>query len=266
MGASRLYRLLIIIAMITAGCGGGSLEGGQSGTGIAAIVGNVAAVGGTGDVAQIQVTVEGSTVTGVTDPAGTFSLSGDVSGPEVLLFERERDGLRAEVEVVIPAGGRLELGDVEIEPEEGRAIPTRRFVEFEGVLKTADCASGELQVATRLKGVTAFFVLPLGDAFIHDAMDNPVPCAALSPGIEVKVKANVDDLGRLSNADVEIESELDDNGEEEEQNDQEQEDRGQDEGGQEDEQRHEDEEDSGNDEVRGDSEAGDELSAAELSR
>jgi len=198
---------LLLLASWAMGCGSGALsDGGQSGTGIAAIRGNVVAVTGAApDVADIRVSVAASDLATHTDASGRFELRGNVSGPTQLLFERQRDGLFATTAVVVPAGGVLDLQQIEIDSDSGEAHSARQRVQFQGVVEVLDCTGGTIRVKPNDDDPSAtVFTIEVASATIR--LGNvPLTCGDLQVGNVVQVLAETSDGTTLVNAEVVVE-------------------------------------------------------------
>jgi hypothetical protein len=201
--------ILLLIALLAAawaaGCGGTISDGGQSGTGISTIRGNVVAAMGTQlELADIRVSVTDTTLTTHTDAGGRFELRGSTSGAAELRFERARDGLFARTDVVIPAGGVLELSEVELDPDDDEARPRMRRVEFEGFVASLDCAGGTIVMVAKEDEAGSEFTVDVASATIR-ADDMRVTCGDVRVGDRVQVEAETPDGSTLINATVVLE-------------------------------------------------------------
>ena len=197
--------ILAVWFLAACGGGGGVIDGGQSGTGLSTIRGNVvAAPGQTLDRADIRVSLSATDLETVTDQTGRFELSGEVSGPGELHFERERDALLASTDVFVPAGGLLELAEIVLDPESGEARPALRRVEFEGFIESLNCAAGEIFVIPKEDEDGDIFIVETASATIrHD--NQPLGCDDLLVGDRVQIDAETTDGVTLVNADVRLE-------------------------------------------------------------
>jgi hypothetical protein len=197
--------ILAVWFLAACGGGGGVIDGGQSGTGLSTIRGNVvAAPGQTLDPADIRVSLSATDLETVTDQTGRFELSGEVSGPGELHFERERDALLASTDVFVPAGGLLELAEIVLDPESGEARPALRRVEFEGFIESLNCAAGEIFVIPKEDEDGDIFIVETASATIrHD--NQPLGCDDLLVGDRVQIDAETTDGVTLVNADVRLE-------------------------------------------------------------
>jgi hypothetical protein len=196
----------LLAACSVMACSGVSSDGGQSGTGIAAIRGDVVAVtGASPDVANIRVSLAGTNLATRTDADGRFELRGDASGPAELRFERERDGLFARTDVVIPAGGILELEQIVLDSNSGKARPTRRLVEFEGFVEALDCTNGAILVTPKEEEdvATVFTVEAMSATIRNDGA--LLACRDLQVGDRLQVRAETSDGSTLINAEVKLE-------------------------------------------------------------
>jgi hypothetical protein len=202
------FALLTVCAVIACGGGGGiSSDGGRSGTGISLLRGDVVAAPGTGlDVSNIRVSLSTANLSTNTDANGRFELSGNVSGSAELRFERDSDALFARANVVIPAGGVLQLSNVVIDPNSDEARPTQQRVEFEGVVETLDCAGGTIRVRPKDEDPQAtVFTVEVATATIHLG-SVVLACGDLRVGDRLQVKAETRDGTTLLNADLLLEA------------------------------------------------------------
>jgi hypothetical protein len=188
----------IVLSSLLAACGGGGfgLDGGQSGTGIASIVGNVVAPTGTA-LSDISVRVDGTSLATNTDAGGNFALAGELSGDVELVFERGSDMLFASLGVAVPKGGVVSLADVFLDAQTGKANPALREVEFEGLVDTIDCAAGTLLVTSGADPEGIRFAVDLASASIRDEQERPISCQDLQVGDRVEVESEVEDDGVL---------------------------------------------------------------------
>jgi hypothetical protein len=187
-----ILRLLIACAMLfSASCGSGGgigSDGGVSGTGIAAVTGNVAEVTGTqSDLSGIRVEIAGTDLASETDANGFFALSGEFDGPVTLIFSRAADGLVAQVDVQVPGGGTLQLDDLTLDGASGQAQPMRREVHFRGRVDGADCAGARLFVVSRFETRRLVFTIRLDRMVLRGSLGRPVRCEDLVPGTGVEV-------------------------------------------------------------------------------
>ena len=202
----------LLAAWSAIGCGGAVSDGGQSGSGISAIRGNVVAAPGVQlELADIRVSLQDTDLATRTDAGGRFELRGQASGPAELRFERERDGLFARTAVVVPAGGVLELSEIVLDPESDEARPTLQRVEFEGFVQALDCAGGTILVTAQEDEVGGVFTVEVASATIRNG-DVPIACADLRVGDRVQVEAQTSDGSTLVNAEVVVEDREDESG------------------------------------------------------
>jgi hypothetical protein len=198
---------LLLAACSMMACSGVSSDGGRSGTGISAIRGDVASVSGGGaDVAKIRVSLTGTDLTTRTDAIGRFELRGNARGPGELRFERERDGLFARIDVVVPAGGVLELERIVLDSNTGEARPTRRRVEFEGFVNALDCAGGAILVVPKEDEdelATIFIVEVISATIRHD--NRLLACSDLRVGDRVQVRGAPSEGSTLINTEIKLE-------------------------------------------------------------
>ncbi len=195
----------LLFACSVVGCA--SSDGGQSGTGISAIRGNVVAViGAEPDVAGIRVSLAATTLTTLTDVTGRFELSGKVSGPDELRFERDRDALFARTDVVIPAGGILDLEGIVVDADTNEARPARQQVQFEGIVDLLNCAGGAIRLIPKDDDPQATaFTVDVATATIRD--DGVLlACDDLQLGDRLQVRGETMDGVLLINAELELEA------------------------------------------------------------
>ncbi len=207
---SRIHRLCTIPLLIwgLSGCGGGGTGGfltggGQSGTGISTIRGNVIDVSNTtADVSGIRVSVVGTKLEDLTDSIGVFDLDGELDGEATLRFER--GPLLAETQVIVPGGGLLELRDVILDTDNGTAQPTTQRVELEGFVDTVDCGAGVLLVISKERRNGTVFSVELSSATIRrDA--TVLDCTDLRVDDRVEVKGDTVDGVTLLRATIKVE-------------------------------------------------------------
>jgi hypothetical protein len=200
------FASFVLAASCALGCGGVSLNGGQSGTGIAAIRGTVVTVTGAApDVTNIQVSVAATNLTTHTDASGRFELRGKLSGPAELLFARQRDGLSASASIVIPAGGVLDLEEIVLDAESGEAHPGRQVVEFDGAVTALDCSGGAIRVEPTGDDFTAtVFTIDAASATIRRGGVG-LTCNDLQVGDRAQIRGETADGATLVNAIVVLE-------------------------------------------------------------
>ena len=151
--------LMLPLLLAAAACGS---DGGSSGTGITTATGNVASVmlsqpsGAPGmgrqatrtaaavDLAGIDVSIEGTSAADRTDAAGQFVLRGNFDGDVTLRFQRAQDRIDASLATNIPAGGTLNLHDVQIDNQTATATASSATVEFDGLISEIDCAAATI--------------------------------------------------------------------------------------------------------------------------
>ncbi len=195
--------LLAAWAAIVYGCA--ASDGGQSGTGISALRGDVIAVTGTTlGVADIRVSLPAAGLTTRTDANGQFELRSETNGATELRFERESDGLFASTEVVIPAGGVLQLNQIVLDSDNGEVRPGRQEVEFEGTVKTLDCVGGTIVITAKEDQEGTIFTVEVASATIHRGT-MPLTCGDLRVGDFVEVLAQATGGSTLINADIDLE-------------------------------------------------------------
>ncbi|GIW40087.1 MAG: hypothetical protein KatS3mg076_0664 [Candidatus Binatia bacterium] len=200
---------LLGCAVLFAGCGD---DGGVGGTGLspAVVRGNVAAEVEPNEAAReaeplsgILVRVEGrEEIRDVTDRAGRFRLEGEFPQPTAVLEFREPNGFLSRLEVVVPAGGEVELTNVRLrvpDPLAGmKAEPESVLVDFEGFVEdTEPCEDGH---ATILVGHPAvdFPVEVTPETILTDERTGmPLGCEALSTGLNVRVRGALDRTGTV---------------------------------------------------------------------
>src|SRR5262249_50997096 len=93
-------------------------------------------------VPGITVSIQGSSNTTTTDTNGFFRLEGNQFGPSVLQFTG--NGANATLALTLPAGGALELIDVDLSG--ARITVSEQRISFEGPITGIDCGGNLLQV------------------------------------------------------------------------------------------------------------------------
>ncbi len=206
MRHSRRNLVGVIFAAWAAIAGGCAVsDGGQSGTGISALRGNVVAVtGSTLGVAGIRVSFPATGLTTRTDANGQFELRSKTSGQVELRFERQGDGLFAQTDVVIPAGGLLQLQQIVLDSDNGEVRSEREEVEFEGAVKTLNCAGGTIIITAKEDQAGTLFTVEVASATIHRGT-MPLTCGDLRVGDFVEVVAQATGGSTLINADINLE-------------------------------------------------------------
>ena len=188
-------------------CGGGAplFDGGRSGTGAVAFVqGNVTLADGSSDVVGIGVAIKETEIGDLTNEQGEFEFESSISGSVQLRFERERDGLLAETDVVIPNGEVLRLQEVVLDGETGQATPTMQEVEFDGLVESTDCEQGLIFVSSQEDQAGIIFTVEV-DSVSIEVDGRPLDCADLVIGDRIEIEAETADGVTLINARIELE-------------------------------------------------------------
>jgi len=199
--------LFSLLAVLVAACGGG----GSSSRPATIVSGNVrSASAGTArhglqrlwrlvraltfaeavaQVPGITVAIQGTPNSTTTDSNGFFRLEGNQFGPSVLQFTG--DGADATLAVTLPAGGELDLIDVDLSG--AKITVSEQRISFEGPITGIDCQGNLLQV---LSGeLVAFRVRLQSSTVLVDQDGAPLGCGALSTGPTAQVQGNVDSKG-----------------------------------------------------------------------
>jgi Domain of unknown function (DUF5666) len=202
-----LPALFSLFAVLVAACGGGG-SGGRPPTTVDGNVRSASAATarhGLGNlwrlvrawtfaeaVAQvpgITVSIQASSTTTTTDSNGFFQLQGNNFGPATLQFTG--NGADATLPVTLPAGGVLDLIDVDLVGS--RITVSEQRISFEGPITGIDCRGNLLQV---LSGELVPFRVRLeSSTVIVDQSGAPLSCGSLSTGPTAQVQGNVDSRG-----------------------------------------------------------------------
>lgn len=181
-------------------------DGGQRGTGITVAAGNVAGVQAdmAAGVGGIEVSLEGTDLHTTTDAQGEFSLRGRFAGDTALRFERPADALSARLAVNAPAGGRLDVRDVVLDPAAASAEPRVVEVAFEGRVETLACDDARVTLASvhRAPDDLDAYVVTLVDATLHDGDGRPLACPDLRVGDRLAVDGVFVADGTIAGADL----------------------------------------------------------------
>jgi len=204
---SRIATVLVC-ALLAAGCSGGGDDRGPT-----IVSGNVRSVSATAKahglerlwqlvrawwsaaaVAQVPgvtVAIENTNSTTSTDEQGFFRLEGDKFGPATIQFGAP--SISARLPVTLPAGGELDLVNVDVVVDEVRVGETR--IQFEGPITGVDCSANLLQVLSG--GLVAFRVRLLTGTAITDEDGKPLRCVDLVSGT-AEVAGTVGDNGDVT--------------------------------------------------------------------
>ena len=180
-------------------------DGGQRGTGITAAAGNVARVeGGAADVADIEVTVEGTELRTTTDATGAFVLRGDFEGDTALRFVPANDGATARLTVNAPAGGRIDARDVVVDTTTGIARASAVGVAFEGQIEMLACAAERVTLTSvhRTPDDLDTYDVALAGSTLHAADGTPLRCVDLRVGDRLDVDGVFASDGTIADADL----------------------------------------------------------------
>jgi len=195
-----------LLAAIVAGCNGGSSGGSPT------IVAGKVRSAGTATAARgierlwllaqawwrsqafaqvpgITVSIVNSSTAATTDAQGFFRLEGNQFGPSVVRFAG--NGADASLDVTLPAGGELDLVDVDLRGSQITVGEQR--IQFDGPITGVDCQGSLLQV---LSGEQVAFRVRLAQSTsIVDQDGAPVRCVDLVPGRDADVQGTVDENG-----------------------------------------------------------------------
>jgi uncharacterized protein DUF5666 len=205
-----------LFAVLVAACGGG----GSSGRPPTTVDGNVrSASAGTArhglgnlwrlvrawtfaeavaQVPGITVSIQGSANTTTTDSNGFFRLEGNQFGPAILQFVG--NGANATLPVTLPAGGGLDLIDVDLVGT--KITVSEQRISFEGPITGIDCHGNLLQV---LSGELVPFRVRLQSSTVLVDQDGaPLNCGSLSTGPTAQVQGNVDSKGDVEATRIQV--------------------------------------------------------------
>jgi hypothetical protein len=197
-----------VFAALAVACSGGG--GGNSPT---AVTGNVLTVSATArlqrspslwrmvrswwngeavaQVPGVSVAIENTSATTATDEQGFFRLDTERFGPSTLLFGAP--GVAARLPVTIPAGGELDLVNVEIAANEVTVGEQR--IQFEGPITGIDCSANLLQVLSG--SLVAFRVRLVAGTSITNENGAPLRCVDLVNG-DASVAGTVGENGDVT--------------------------------------------------------------------
>jgi hypothetical protein len=196
--------MLLPLLLVLSACA----EGGGRGSGISTFVlGNVASVQPAGmptDRAGIVVSVEGTTVADETNESGGFALRGAFDGMVTLVFALPDDGGEARLAVNVPAGGTLTLSNVDVDAQQGVAVPETAAVDFTGAITAAYCSTGTLvmQSSPTIGDDVDRYLVDLTTSSLQNTHGQPVPCSAVQIGQRASVQGLVNDDGTFGEATI----------------------------------------------------------------
>ncbi|MGH7898159.1 MAG: carboxypeptidase-like regulatory domain-containing protein [Candidatus Binatia bacterium] len=140
-------------------------------------------------VPGITVAILNSSTSARTDDLGFFRLEGREFGPVLLQFTGP--GLTATLGVTLPAGGELDLINVDIAG--GRVSFDEQRIRFDGPVTGLDCEGNILQLLSG--ALVPFRVRILPTTALIDQDGRPLPCQNLGIGRNADVQGVVDDDG-----------------------------------------------------------------------
>lgn len=208
------WQAVMLLGLATALCACGGIDGGSSGTGITTAEGNVVnvvasaaahaaavesmagaamaqspAAAGTGDLAGIDVAVEGTSLDATTDGSGAFSLRGPLPGVFTLVFSRPGGETLGRITVTIPGGGTLNLHDVSLDVATQSATAVRQDAVFQCTIAGADCPGGTMSfVNLGAPYEQGEYVLALAGSSLENADGSPLACQDLVAGHDASVQ------------------------------------------------------------------------------
>jgi len=205
---SRSRVVTVVLLLVWAGC---AADGGQRGTGVSSLEGNVIAIQSDASMTAapatalggIAATVEGTDLRAETDAEGQFALRGAFGGETALRFERQADGVAARLSVNAPAGGTTTLRDVTLQSSTGEASPAAIYVDFEGRVVGLDCASDRLTCVSAEgpeDDEDDAYVVVLTDSSLHDDEGRVLTCADFAVGDRMRVEGAYADDGTIGPA------------------------------------------------------------------
>ena len=148
-----------------------------------------------GGVPNVTVTSEGTALSSVTDANGSFSLKGDFGGPITLVFE-SGGTMPARLAINVPRGGTLTLTDVRLDERNGQALADSRNLDFDGVVTSANCSNGTLDMVSRATPDDGNrYGVNVQGATLRDSAGAPIQCTDLSSGDVLLVQGLVRDDG-----------------------------------------------------------------------
>jgi hypothetical protein len=175
-------------------------DGGQRGTGITVAEGNIVSA----QMADIEVSVEGTDLHTTADADGRFSLRGDFAGDTALHFEAPGIGVSARLPVNAPAGGSLNLHDVTLDAATDTARAATTEVAFEGSVVSLACDENRIGLVSvhHAADDTDTYVVTLDDSVLHNGQGRPIACADLQSGDDLDFHGFFADDGTIGKADV----------------------------------------------------------------
>ena len=218
----------LLLGLVMAGC-----DGGSSGTGITTAQGNVASASSAsravparratllarawsvwtrsgvanagGSLENIRVSVEGTTITALTDPSGHFVLRGNFAGPIGLVFELP-DGGSGRLVITIPKGGTVTLSNVHVDVPTNAATVEDQHVHFDGLVNATDCEHDAATLVSRHSPTDGnSYTVHFHDGAVHDPSGVVVVCTELAPGDPVDVDGAVTGGGAVEADSIEVE-------------------------------------------------------------
>jgi hypothetical protein len=155
----------------------------------------------------IRVSVEGFDPSTETDPDGSFLLSGEFSGPSIVHFEREDDGLEARMTVNVPKGGVLSLRDLTLDATRGMASPGAQDLSFDGIIADKDCLQRRLELTSLFAPQGERFLVELEGSTISAGSGGRRYCMNLRSGDDAHVEGTVQPNGTISDASMIVDGE-----------------------------------------------------------
>jgi hypothetical protein len=155
----------------------------------------------------IRVSVEGFDPSTETDSGGSFTLSGGFSGPSIVHFDREDDGLEARMTVNVPKGGVLSLRDLTLDATRGVASPGAQDLSFDGIIADKDCLQRRLELTSLFAPQGERFLVELEGSTISAGSGRRRYCMNLRSGDGAHVEGTVQPNGTISDASLIVDGE-----------------------------------------------------------
>jgi hypothetical protein len=138
---------------------------------------------------------------------GSFALRGGFSGPLILRFERDEEGLDATLPVDVPSGGRLSLHDVQLDTGREQAVTGPSDLTFDGVVVDTACLARRVVVASRFAPDGERFVVELARSTMVDESGKRVYCVELRAGDAAQVDGTILPTGAIGDGTLVVDGE-----------------------------------------------------------
>jgi hypothetical protein len=158
-------------------------------------------------VEGIDVSVEGTGAHDRTDANGEFTVQGHFDGSITVVFELPEGGGQARIPLTVPAGGRLTLNNVTIDPEQEEASAETQDVDFDGTIIGIYCQSLTIRMVSSQEapGDTDQYTVRLDTSSVRDVHGNTLACEDIPEGARASVQGMVNSDGTFGNATVQLE-------------------------------------------------------------